>query len=57
MLHIHLMQAKHSIGEVEPKAKDMELRFVSNFGILQNGETTVSGTTPMSQGDFISPLN
>ena len=38
------------------KAKDMELRFISNFGILQNGETTVSGSASYAQGDFISPV-
>ena len=38
------------------KAKDMELRFISNFGILQNGETTISGSAAYAQGDFISPV-
>ena len=38
------------------KAKDLELRFISNFGILQNGETTISGSSNYAQGDFISPV-
>ncbi len=38
------------------KAKDMEIRFISNFGILQNGESGISPTAAYAQGDFISPV-
>ena len=38
------------------KAKDMELRFISNFGILQNGASSISGSANYAQGDFISPV-
>lgn len=38
------------------RAKDMELRFISNFGILQNGASGISGTANYAQGDFISPI-
>ena len=34
----------------------MELRFISNFGILQNGASSISGSANYAQGDFISPV-
>ena len=34
----------------------MEIRFISNFGILQNGEAGISPTASYAQGDFISPV-
>ena len=36
----------------DTKAKDLEIRFISNFGLLVNGEASVSPTADYSQGDF-----
>ena len=39
------------------KAKDLEVRFISNFGLLQTGEAKVSGSADYSQGDFVPAVS
>lgn len=41
----------------DAKAKDLEVRFVSNFGLLLNGETGVSNSADYSQGDFAPAIS
>jgi len=41
----------------DAKAKDLEVRFVSNFGLLINGEAGVSGSADYSQGNFVPAVS
>ena len=39
------------------KAKDLEVRFISNYGLLVNGEAGVKNTADYGQGDFVAPVS
>ena len=41
----------------DAKAKDLEVRFISNFGLLINGEAGVSASADYSQGDFVPAVS
>ncbi len=41
----------------DAKAKDLEVRFISNFGLLINGEASVSESANYSQGDFVPAVS
>ena len=41
----------------DAKAKDLEVRFISNFGLLINGEASVSPSADYSQGDFAPAIS
>jgi len=41
----------------DAKAKDLEVRFISNFGLLINGENGASASADYSQGDFVPAVS
>ena len=41
----------------DAKAKDLEVRFISNFGLLINGEDGASASADYSQGDFVPAVS
>ena len=41
----------------DAKAKDLEVRFISNYGLLVNGEAGVKNTADYGQGDFVAPVS
>ena len=41
----------------DAKAKDLEVRFISNFGLLVNGEAGVDNSANYSQGSFVAPVS
>ena len=41
----------------DAKAKDLEVRFISNFGLLIEGENRVSASADYSQGDFVPAVS
>lgn len=38
------------------KASEMEIKFISNFGLLQDGENGISPTSNYAQGSFVAPV-